>query len=848
MRAALGAFAAGHRGRQARGRGGSVQRQLLLAHGPGGCGGALGQDVLDGVGDGGHFGVVPERHAGAVGPGVGAQAHGTAVPGDLAHVAERALQEAAARGQREQAHAGGDPLLRFAALPHGHEELDRAVQRAAVAVGHGQEGDEQVERLAALLRPILHLLGDGRERALGAAFDHGAHRVRRCGGGHRRCRRGGRITGLRRGSRRLQHGPQDGVGPVGGQALEARAPGVQVEVLEILVGVVGRHVHGLGDGRVDEGLHGLHHRDVPGRGHLQRTREVVGQRVHIAAQRTVEAPGVVLHRVFAGAAVGLALAARVRPGERRLDAVGGVVREGEAHGAGGRDREQMAVADAVGADGLPQCGRQAAREGAGCEIARGVEHREHAFFFRQLHRGGIGCVAHAFGDAHGHRAARVGVVAQPQHGEGVAQAREAHADAPLGRGFGTLLRQRPEGDVQHVVERAHLRGHAGRERVEIEGRLAGEAERVAHEARQDDGAEVAAAVGRQRLFTAGIRGRDALAVRQVVVGVDAVEEEDARLGEVVGRAHDRVPQLPRGQRAVDPLAVGALAGAFFAQRGAGARRMHQLPRRIVQHGLHEGIGHADGDVEVVPASGRALGGDEVQHVRVVDAQHAHLRAAARARALHRGAGLVEHVDVAARPRSHRGRALHLGTARADARKVVAHAAAAPHGFRGFAQRFVDAGVSALVHALDAVAHGLHEAVDERGLDVGARRAHDAPCPDRAGPQVGEEARLDRIAHLRRLDRGQGTGDAPVEGFGIGLAGLEVLFAQHVEADGLLGQAGRRVGREGVDRIALHGFQFPEEAPAGERRITAKPSFYSCAVSPHWAMSTSSQRICPSCST
>ena len=152
---------------------------------------------------------------------------------------------------------------------------------------------------------------------------------------------------------------------------------------------------------------------------------------------------------------------------------------------------------------------QAAGEGAIFQVLRGVEGREHALFPAELDRSGVGRVAHAARDAHGHVAARFLVVAQAQHGQRIAHAGEAHADAALGRRFGLLLRQRPERQVEHVVERAHLHRDRGRKRVEVELRRAAEAEGLAHEARQDDGAEVAAAVGGQRLLAARIGRRDA---------------------------------------------------------------------------------------------------------------------------------------------------------------------------------------------------------------------------------------------------------------------------------------------------------------------------------------------------
>ena len=323
---------------------------------------------------------------------------------------------------------------------------------------------------------------------------------------------------------------------------------------------------------------------------------------------------------------------------------------------------------------------------------------------------------------------------------------------------------------------------------------------MAHEARQDDGAEVAAAVGRQRLLAAGIRRRNRLAVAQVVVRIDVVQKQNAGLGEVIGRTHHGVPHLARRHGLVDPQAVCALEGAPGHQRGAGFGLVDQLPRLVVVQRLHEAVRHAHGHVEVVPAAGRALGGDELVHIGVVDAQHAHLGAAPRAGAFHRRARLVKHVHVAARAGGHRRGGLDLGAARADARKVVAHAAAAPHGLGGLAQGLVNAGVAAIIDALNAVADRLHEAVDQRGLDGRARSAHDAARANRAGVQVFEEQRLVLLALGFRLDRSQGPRHAPVHVLQAGFARLQVFFPQHVVADGL---GGGQVLRP-AEMFALHG--------------------------------------------
>ena len=77
-------------------------------------------------------------------------------------------------------------------------------------------------------------------------------------------------------------------------------------------------------------------------------------------------------------------------------------------------------------------------------------------------------------------------------------------------------------------------------------------ERVAHEARQIDRAEQAGAIGRQRLLAARVGRADVLAPPVVVHLIDAVDQDEARLGEIVGGGHDDVPHAPRRHGLVDP--------------------------------------------------------------------------------------------------------------------------------------------------------------------------------------------------------------------------------------------------------------------------------------------------------
>ena len=294
---------------------------------------------------------------------------------------------------------------------------------------------------------------------------------------------------------------------------------------------------------------------------------------------------------------------------------------------------------------------------------------------------------------------------------------------------------------------------------------------------------------------------DRLNGAQVVVGLDAIQKQNARFGKVIGRLHDGVPQLLRGQRAVDPLAVGALVGALAVVFGVGFGGVHQLPGGALLHRFNKCVGHPHRHIEVVPTPRRAFGGDELQHVGVVDAQHAHLGASARTRAFHRGAGMVEHIDVAAGAgRGGRG-ALDVGALGADAREVVTHTAATAHGLGRFAQRFVNAGVAVFVDALDAVAHRLHKAVDQRGLDASAGRAHDAARADRARIEVAAEFGFVFGAQLGLLHAGQGPRHPVVERFDAGLAVLEVFLAQHIGADGL----GRERRCGAGEQLGVNGF-------------------------------------------
>ncbi len=400
----------------------------------------------------------------------------------------------------------------------------------------------------------------------------------------------------------------------------------------------------------------------------------------------------------------------------------------------------------------------------------------------------IGAIAHLLGDAGRHGAGFQLVVAQAQHGQRVAEAGIAEADAALVGGFLLLALERPVGGVEHVVEHAGGDADDFAESVEIEFRLLGE--RVLDVQGQVDRAQAAAAVGRQRLFGAGIGRLDHLAVIEVVVLVHAVEEQDARLGVIVGGFHDLVPQVAGGQLAVHPMAILALVGAAGAHLGIGFGAVGQFDFGIVVDRFHEGIGDADRDVEVGQVA-LVLGVDEDFDIRMVAAQHAHLGATAGAGGFDGLAGAVEDAHVGNRAGSARLGALDVGALRPDAGKVIADAAAATHGFGGLGQRGVDAGLA--VGGLDdGVADRLHEAVDQRGLQVGTGGGIDAAGRDEAVFLCPQELGFPMGAVLFLFDLGQRIGDTAAHVMDAGFRTLGVFLDQNLGGNFLFRQ-GRELG-------------------------------------------------------
>ena len=264
-----------------------------------------------------------------------------------------------------------------------------------------------------------------------------------------------------------------------------------------------------------------------------------------------------------------------------------------------------------------------------------------------------------------------------------------------------MLGQRKLRDVDDIVHHADAIRHQPAQPLEVEPRLG--SERLVDQARQVDRAQQARAVRRQRLLATRVRRGYLFAVIEVVPPVDAVDEDHARLGIGVSRAHDLVPQLARRKHL--PRGLSAIRAAEG-----------QLPWGIFLDRLHEGVRHQHREVEHAQPARLELCFDEGLDVGVVAAQGRHHRAAAVAGAHDRAAHRVPHIHEGERPRGIGADALDRRTARPQGREIVADAAALLHRQRGFAQMRKDP-----AHVIGDDAH--HKTVEE-GHRAGAAGAGD----------------------------------------------------------------------------------------------------------------------------
>ena len=453
-----------------------------------------------------------------------------------------------------------------------------------------------------------------------------------------------------------------------------------------------------------------------------------GQGRGLAMQLAEQPIGMIAHLFLAAAAVGPQDLAAHGEAEHRLQARRHVVGQ-QGNRAGRRHRGHQGVADPVAPDGLPQLRLQGG-DALARQVGLPVVERKGALLAGQRHRRQIGGAPEAphpkLGQAH-----RLGrAVAHAAHDQGIGQTGDAEADAALGQGFLTLGLQGKFRDVDGVVEHPQRHRDQVVERLQIEARAFGEG--IADQAGQIHRPEQTGPVGRQRLFAAGIGGTDLLAVVKVVQTIDAVDEDHAGLGAVVGRPHDAVPERPGAQ---------GLQGFACEPQG---------PVGIFPNRLHEGVGDQDREVEPAQPRRVALGIDEGLDIRMVAAQRAHHGAAPGAGAHDGPAHGVPDVHEAERAR---GIGPDPGDQRAlgpEGREVVTDPAAALQGQRRLLQVLEDPR-----HVVGHLAHD--EAVEQRHPAIGPGAGQDAPGRDDL--EVGHGLEKAPGPGLRvRLRRGQGLGN------------------------------------------------------------------------------------------
>ena len=198
------------------------------------------------------------------------------------------------------------------------------------------------------------------------------------------------------------------------------------------------------------------------------------------------------------------------------------------------------------------------------EIGVALEKRKRAFLRGQFRRRGIGRIAHDPQPALDQPEASGRAVTRAAEDERVREARDAKPDAALLFRLAFLRRQRKARNVDDVVEEAH--GHA-RELCQlglVQPRFL--RERTSHQLGEIDRTQQARAVGRQRLLAARIGRVDRLAIGKIVERVDAVDEDDAGLGGLIGRDHDPVPQRARRNRAVHGAVEDEVPGTVLLHR------------------------------------------------------------------------------------------------------------------------------------------------------------------------------------------------------------------------------------------------------------------------------------------
>ncbi len=262
------------------------------------------------------------------------------------------------------------------------------------------------------------------------------------------------------------------------------------------------------------------------------------------------------------------------------------------------------------------------------------------------------------------------IVRNAEAHEHVREAHDAEADAANALGEGVDLRERILVDVDDVVEEVRRELDVALERVPVHAP-------VDHVVADVDAAEVADVVRKQRLLAAGIRRLVQAEVRHRVEAVRLVDVEAPRLARAPRAFDHAIPHHLRVELPRDAL-------------GDGINEVVRLTRAERRDEVRR---DRDGDVEVHDLREVFLAGDELEDVRMIDAQNSHVRAAARAALLHRIRGRVVELHEGDRTGRDAGGGAHHRSFRAQTRKGEPRATARLVNERHRPERVVDARLS-----------------------------------------------------------------------------------------------------------------------------------------------------------
>ena len=120
----------------------------------------------------------------------------------------------------------------------------------------------------------------------------------------------------------------------------------------------------------------------------------------------------------------------------------------------------------------------------------------------------------------------IAAIGEAAHGERIGKTGEAEPQAALGARLMRLCWQGIVRDVDDIVHEAHGAWHDVLDRRLVKARFV--RKRIKYQARQIDRTEKARAIGRQWLFAARIGRMDRFAIGEVVLAIDAIDEDHAR--------------------------------------------------------------------------------------------------------------------------------------------------------------------------------------------------------------------------------------------------------------------------------------------------------------------------------